>query len=97
MADAPRIDVEIAEGDDGWLANVRIESDGVTTEHRVGIPLQTYEALSSGATPEELVRASFVFLLEREPQSAILSRFDLDVISQYFPEYPDEVGRYFGR
>jgi hypothetical protein len=33
------------------------------------------------------VRASFEFLLEREPASAILRRFDLDVIGQYFPDY----------
>jgi hypothetical protein len=35
-----------------------------------------------------LVRASFEFLLEREPASSILRRFDLAAISTYFPEYP---------
>jgi len=41
-----------------------------------------------GATPERLLEASFEFLLEREPASAILSRFALPVIERYFPEYP---------
>ena len=41
--------------------------------------------------PGELVRASFEFLLEREPATAILRVFGLDVISQYFPGYPAEI------
>ena len=32
-----------------------------------------------------LVRASFEFLLEREPATSILPRFDLEVIERYFP------------
>ena len=35
------------------------------------------------------MRASFEFLLEREPPSSILGRFDLDIIGRYFPEYAD--------
>jgi hypothetical protein len=38
--------------------------------------------------PERLIAASFEFLLEREPASAILSSFALPVIERYFPEYP---------
>jgi hypothetical protein len=41
--------------------------------------------------PGELVRASFEFLLEREPATSILREFSLDVISQYFPGYPAEI------
>ena len=36
---------------------------------------------------EDLVARSFEFLLEREPQSAILTTFDLSVIQRYFPDY----------
>ncbi len=46
-----------------------------------------------GATPERLLEVSFEFLLEREPASAILSRFALPVIERYFPEYPREISR----
>ena len=42
---------------------------------------------------EELVRRSFEFLLEREPKESILSRFDLTVISRYFPEYERLISR----
>jgi hypothetical protein len=41
--------------------------------------------------PEKLVRASFEFLLEREPATSILREFSPDIISQYFPGYPAEI------
>ena len=34
-----------------------------------------------------VVRESFEFLLQREPASAIMREFSLDVIPTYFPEY----------
>ena len=40
-----------------------------------------------GQAPEELVRRSFEFLLERESKESILREFDLSVIQRYFPEY----------
>jgi hypothetical protein len=40
---------------------------------------------------EGVVRESFEFLLEKEPASAILPEFSLDVIPNYFPEYKDEL------
>jgi hypothetical protein len=46
---------------------------------------------------EELVRASFEFLLEREPASSILRTFSLDVISQYYPEYPAQIRDRLGK
>lgn len=44
-----------------------------------------------------LVRASFEFLLEREPVGSILSRFELAEIGSYFPEWPTEMRRRFSR
>jgi hypothetical protein len=32
-------------------------------------------------------------LLEREPSTSILRRFSLEVVSQYFPEYPAQIRR----
>ena len=45
--------------------------------------VQRYAAETS---PERLIEASFEFLLEREPPSAILSSFALPVIERYFPD-----------
>ena len=44
-----------------------------------------------------LVEAAFAFLLDREPKESILARFDLSVISRYFPEFERELPRYLRR
>jgi hypothetical protein len=64
------------------------------TTHEVVVPAQLLFDL--GLTPDDearLVRASFEFLLEREPSSSILRHFELDVIGRYFPEYMDTMRR----
>lgn len=61
--------------------------DGAS-RHRVTVP-----AGFGDEDLERVVRASFEFLLEREPASSILSAFSLDVIGRYFPEYEDELPR----
>ena len=43
---------------------------------------------------EELIKFSFEFLLEREPNTSILSSFELNIISKYFPEYLLSVKKY---
>jgi hypothetical protein len=65
-----------------------------TTRHLVEVPNALLDDLGLGADDSEmLVRASFDFLLEQEPQTSIMSEFSLDVIGQYFPEYREEIGR----
>ncbi len=64
----------------------------VTTKHEVTVDPSYYEKLSGGRVPpEQLVEKSFKFLLEREANTSILRRFDLSVISQYFPEYENTI------
>jgi len=46
--------------------------------------------------PERFVEAVFTFLLEREAKESILSRFDVSVVSRYFPEFESEIGSYLG-
>ncbi len=63
-----------------------------TTTHRVTLKLDYYQKLTSGkVSPETLIEKSFEFLLERESNTAILSRFDLPVIGRYFPEYEKNI------
>ena len=63
-----------------------------TTEHRVTVSPAYHEKLTAGRmSAEELVRVSFEFLLQREPNTSILRSFDLPVIGQYFPEYERSV------
>jgi len=64
------------------------------TRHAVVVPPELPAALGWEGLPEaDLVRASFEFLLEREPASSILGRFRLDVIADYFPDYRTEIRR----
>ena len=75
---------------------VRVEEAGGASEHTVRVPADQLERYGGGAGAEELVEASFRFLLEREPKEAILSSFELSTIEGYFPEYPDEIRRRVG-
>ena len=73
---------------------VRVIEAGNETTHVVTVSPKDYTRFTNGKVePEELVRRSFEFLLEREPQESILARFDLSVISRYFPEYESEIKR----
>ncbi|MGH9105849.1 MAG: hypothetical protein ACRDZX_08445 [Acidimicrobiales bacterium] len=74
---------------------VKVRGAKSETSHVVSIPNGFGDELGAPGVPgEELVRASFAFLLDREPAGSILPRFSLDVISRYFPEYPSELRRY---
>jgi triphosphoribosyl-dephospho-CoA synthetase len=67
---------------------VRVAEGDGQTEHRVDVGAADYRRLSGGRiSPEELLRRTFEFLLSREPKEAILRRFDLAVVSRYFPEF----------
>lgn len=67
------------------------------TIHHVQLKPEDYQRFAAGiVSPEELIEASFRFLLERESNTSILSNFELPVISQYFPEYEREIPRWAG-
>ena len=74
--------------------HVRISEGGSESSHHVTLSPKDYTRLTGGkAEPEELLRRSFEFLMEREPKESILSSFDLSVISRYFPEFDREIKR----
>ena len=81
---------------DGWSCEVVVGTDPARTQHTVLVPHDALGRLAPDAVPDRLVRASFDFLLEREPRSSILRRFELLEIARYFPEYPDEIRRRLG-
>jgi len=73
---------------------VRVTEGRSESAHEVTLDPKDHARLSGGAVePEELIRKSFEFLLERESKESILSRFDLTLISRYFPEYEREIRR----
>jgi len=67
---------------------VRVEGK----EYNVDLDDEYWQDLTEGKiTKEELIKKSFKFLLEREPKESILTRFNLRVINQYFPEFEEEI------
>ena len=51
-------------------------SDNFITEYQI-----------KNLTKKEIIKQSFMFLLERESNTSILRKFDIEVIANYFPEY----------
>ena len=65
------------------------------TKHLVSLSDEFYFSLTSKKiSKKELLKYSFQFLLEREPNTTILSSFELTEISKYFPEYLKKVKDY---
>jgi hypothetical protein len=82
---------------DGETFHVTVREGGGRSEHTVMVDPAYHRKLTGGAiTPEELVRRSFEFLLEREPKESILGSFALPVIGRYFGEYETEIARRVG-
>lgn len=78
---------------EGWVCEVEVDQDGETTRHTVTVSPADLARWGRGkdeGAVDDLVRRSFAFLLEREPPSSILRRFDLAVIQRYFPEYDQQ-------
>ena len=73
---------------------VTVQSNTVTT-HTVNLSDEVHKNLTNNkVTKEELLDFSFKFLLDREPNTSILSFFELTVISRYFSDYKKSVKKW---
>jgi hypothetical protein len=73
---------------------VQVDEGGSSSEHHVTASQEDLMRLSSGyASADEFIRECFEFLLAREPKEQILPRFDVSVISRYFPEFEEQIRR----
>ena len=79
-----------------WHCTVTLGDDAGAATHEVSVDRDTLDDLAPGTPPEELVRASFEFLLEREPREAIMRSFELPIIGRFFGDYRDEISRRLG-
>ena len=78
--------------DDVFMVTVAETS---TTNHTVTVTDQSLNDLTdNNVTKTQLLKFSFNFLLDKEPNTSILSSFDINVISGYFSDYKDEVRRW---
>ena len=70
-------------------------ADRITTTHKVTVTDESLTDLTdNNVTKTQLLNFSFRFLLEKEPNTSILSSFDINVISKYFSNYRGEVRRW---
>ncbi len=67
-----------------------------TTRHLVRVDADNLPPEARGVERHALVRDSFDFLLEREPNTSILAEFALSDIGRYFPEYPEWLRTRYG-
>ncbi len=81
---------------DSSFFKVEVIEGDTKSEHLVEVKDDYYQALTDGKLkPELLVEKSFIFLLDRESKESILGRFDLKLISHYFPEYQEKIHDYY--
>lgn len=91
------IDVKRSSNGDPMTFEVIIREGRGETRHQVTLERETAHRLAGGTndhTPDQIVEAAFRFLLDREPKESILGRFDLTVISRYFPEFEARLPEY---
>ena len=90
------IDVRCAPSPTGWRCTVSIEDGRGSSDHDVTVATDDATELAAAANQsdvERLIYETIAFLLEREPKESILRRFDLGVVSRYFPEYETVMAR----
>jgi len=88
------LDYDIAVAESESLPNasyrVTVAGHGTITNYTVTLDTTYYKERTNGKlAPVELVRRSFLFLLEHEPPTSILRTFSLRDIARYFPSYED--------
>ena len=88
------IDVTQTDEGDPLGFDVRVNDGRGATSHSVTMSRGDHARLGEGHPPEEVIRAVFRFLLDREPKESIMGRFDVTVVSRYFPEFEDTLPRY---
>jgi hypothetical protein len=88
------IEARMIGGGDPLVFDVKVREGAGETRHRVTLSKNDFERLSGGADAENFIDAAFRFLLDREAKESILARFDVSVISHYFPEFEQKLPEY---
>jgi hypothetical protein len=94
---AANIEVTRKQAADPLQFEVVVKEGRSESRHLVTMSVAQCERLTKGGrAPEACIEAAFRFLLDREAKESILARFDVSVISRYFPEFERELPRYLG-
>lgn len=77
---------------DSWAYQVKLSDHGAEHEYNVTLSQSDYQLWSPNQVPPQaVIKAAFEFLLEREPATSILSKFDCALIRRYFPDVDREL------
>lgn len=91
------IDVQQTADGDPLEFTVRVTGGSGGTRHHVTMSRETAGRLGADRhDPARIIEAAFRFLLDREPKESIMGRFDVTVISRYFPEFEGTLPDYLG-
>ncbi len=97
MSDVPAYEIEVGRTDvERFMStfSVRVADGATESNHSVTLSGADWERLGVGyATPEDLIRESFLFLLANEPKERILASFDISQISTYFPDFERAISK----
>jgi hypothetical protein len=88
------IDVQHVRDDDPLTFDVTLREGASVSRHRVTLARRDFIRLGGDATAQELIDAVLRFLLDREPKESILDRFDVSVVSRYFPDFETRLADY---
>jgi hypothetical protein len=92
------IDVQCVAKDEPLRFIVVVQEGSGESRHEVTAAQDMLRRLSrEESAAKDVVEAAFRFLLDREPKESILARFDMSVISRYFPEFERELPNYLTR
>ena len=84
------MEILIKKNDNNTFA-VSIESS-INSNHIVTLNDDIHNEMTKGfKSKEELILFSFKFLLERENNTSIFTKFNLETIQNYFPEFKNEI------
>jgi len=75
----------------GWHFLVTVADANGQSQHNVRVDKDFLMRIGQTKKPEEVVKKSFEFLLEREPKEAILEEFDINTISHFYPDFITEL------
>lgn len=79
----------------GWAFDVALDDNGTIYDFVVQLSFVDYDLWSHGqVAPEKVVAAAFRFLLDNEPITSIMQKFDCAVIRRYFKDADDKLPGY---
>ena len=75
-------------------ANMNARQTAAVENAKAFLQMDLKNLTNEQVTKEELLEFSFKFLLDREPNTSILSSFELTVISRYFSDFEMSVKKW---